>query len=1094
MAYKALLSGLICAANLFAFAKTINVPEDGDIQFAITNVVSGDHIVIAASTEPYIITKAITVPSGVTLRGTSGDRNDVVISGNKAVAGMTLSSGSVVSNLTLTSCVSAGGTAGVTTPKDAKMENCRITSCYSTARGSWGVAVKIDGTLKKSCIDGNYLASDLDGHRGIAVYANAATVLMEDVIITNNWCSLMSANDGYWYGGAGIRASGGTYRRCYFGGNSLGVIKVGVGTVGSGFYATAAVTLENCTIEGNLYDGAEVDTIPGCYLSHTSSKMKNTILFNNRHVDGYVNNAVLNGSDSNYSNNASDGIKSTYAAKVKIEGCMDQVGPTKYYNDLVAKYLKELETEKTNIENFYKAKTAVANKEALEKAINAIIAKAELIKKDAPDNEKAYNGDGAQMKGQKYDVTVSLQDYYNKISFEIKSSDESNKLEYWTAELDAIQSKINKLAADVDSYYNNGQSVAKNQDVANAITSIKKELDNLLASQKDGYNQQIADDNAARYKNFTDALKSAQTAFEEAVKTQNTYSSVTNPELKEKIEAGTETLIKNLYEYPVKLADLAKKTADEFGKVTSPALYDETDEVATAKQYADEIKGIQDKLTDAALKNVSFTIYENKVNSAVAALNAKADIQKFYTVKEGDKDVVKTAAQLKDVQDIIDAGKKALEEKKIAGVDGALNALADINNMIAADQHKAANAQLSDRVQKLKDAIEDHLEFLAGLEGQEDLIKNYKKAVDEKFAVAEEALVEAQAAGECFVGYDALDAKIDAFESDYYVGKAKTMFETANNLPAAQKLLDEAIAEVSQYHVAPDYAKTWDNFQNTLDRAKADPSVNISGLTSKWTGIPAKRTEAYNAEYDYLKTVAPVELQDQYNQLVADRFAGMENETTAALKKEIEDAGLKLIGIESVNIHDAIKVGTPDREQYIENYITTLERLGQADIHMVCYNFMPVFDWTRSELARVRPDGSTVLAYNQEAIDAINPEKMFESIAGDMNGTVMPGWEPERMARVKELFEMYKDVDDEKLFENLKYFLERILVGKLSDTFASGKTAVIVAFRANTVICLPIGLGNETFAFRTHVPQCLCRRNLRLFGLLFKPCHISFPF
>ena len=146
-----------------------------------------------------------------------------------------------------------------------------------------------------------------------------------------------------------------------------------------------------------------------------------------------------------------------------------------------------------------------------------------------------------------------------------------------------------------------------------------------------------------------------------------------------------------------------------------------------------------------------------------------------------------------------------------------------------------------------------------------------------------------------------------------------------------------------------------------------------------------------------------------------------------ALKTEIEAAGLQLAGIESVNIHDAIKIGSPDREQYIENYITTLERLGQAGIHMVCYNFMPVFDWTRTELARMRPDGSTVLAYNQAAVDAIDPAKMFESIAGDMNGTVMPGWEPERMAHVKELFEMYKDVDDEKLFANLKYFLERII-------------------------------------------------------------------
>ena len=51
-------------------------------------------------------------------------------------------------------------------------------------------------------------------------------------------------------------------------------------------------------------------------------------------------------------------------------------------------------------------------------------------------------------------------------------------------------------------------------------------------------------------------------------------------------------------------------------------------------------------------------------------------------------------------------------------------------------------------------------------------------------------------------------------------------------------------------------------------------------------------------------------------------------EDILALKAEIEAAGLQLSGIESVNIHDAIKIGSPDREQYIENYITTLEHLG----------------------------------------------------------------------------------------------------------------------------------------------------------------------
>ena len=117
-------------------------------------------------------------------------------------------------------------------------------------------------------------------------------------------------------------------------------------------------------------------------------------------------------------------------------------------------------------------------------------------------------------------------------------------------------------------------------------------------------------------------------------------------------------------------------------------------------------------------------------------------------------------------------------------------------------------------------------------------------------------------------------------------------------------------------------------------------------------------------------------------------------ERIAALKEEVAASGLHISGIESVNIHDAIKTGSPERDMYIDNYIETLENLGKEDIHLVCYNFMPVFDWTRTELARVRPDGSTVLAYTQEAVDALDPENMFESIAGDTNGTIMPGWEP----------------------------------------------------------------------------------------------------
>ena len=150
-------------------------------------------------------------------------------------------------------------------------------------------------------------------------------------------------------------------------------------------------------------------------------------------------------------------------------------------------------------------------------------------------------------------------------------------------------------------------------------------------------------------------------------------------------------------------------------------------------------------------------------------------------------------------------------------------------------------------------------------------------------------------------------------------------------------------------------------------------------------------------------------------------------EAIRAMKEEVEASGLHVSGIESVNIHDAIKAGTPDRDQYIENYITTLDHLGQEGVHLVCYNFMPVFDWTRSDLAKVNPDGSTTMSYDQSVIDQVDPEKAFDSITSKSNGFVMPGWEPERMAGIKKLFELYRNVDEETLFSNLKYFLQAIM-------------------------------------------------------------------
>jgi len=74
------------------------------------------------------------------------------------------------------------------------------------------------------------------------------------------------------------------------------------------------------------------------------------------------------------------------------------------------------------------------------------------------------------------------------------------------------------------------------------------------------------------------------------------------------------------------------------------------------------------------------------------------------------------------------------------------------------------------------------------------------------------------------------------------------------------------------------------------------------------------------------------------------------------LKAKVESHGLALDVIESVPVHEDIKLGKPSRDKLIANYQQTIRNLGKADIKVICYNFMPVFDWTRTSLAKVLAD------------------------------------------------------------------------------------------------------------------------------------------
>ena len=100
-----------------------------------------------------------------------------------------------------------------------------------------------------------------------------------------------------------------------------------------------------------------------------------------------------------------------------------------------------------------------------------------------------------------------------------------------------------------------------------------------------------------------------------------------------------------------------------------------------------------------------------------------------------------------------------------------------------------------------------------------------------------------------------------------------------------------------------------------------------------------------------------------------DKQAGevWETEEIEAVRRRIEGAGFHMDVVESVNVHDDIKIGLPTRDRYIENYKTTLRNLAKFGVKVVTYNFMPVFDWTRTDLFHPLEDGSTALFYEKDS-------------------------------------------------------------------------------------------------------------------------------
>lgn len=143
------------------------------------------------------------------------------------------------------------------------------------------------------------------------------------------------------------------------------------------------------------------------------------------------------------------------------------------------------------------------------------------------------------------------------------------------------------------------------------------------------------------------------------------------------------------------------------------------------------------------------------------------------------------------------------------------------------------------------------------------------------------------------------------------------------------------------------------------------------------------------------------------------------NESILELKRKANENGLEFEVVESVPVPEEIKYGGENAPQLIENYCENVRRLGKAGVKCICYNFMPVFDWLRSELERQSEDGSNSLAYNEETVLSMNP------LTSELS---LPGWdESYSKAELSELIEKYKKIGKDGLWKNLTAFLERVI-------------------------------------------------------------------
>lgn len=495
-----------------------------------------------------------------------------------------------------------------------------------------------------------------------------------------------------------------------------------------------------------------------------------------------------------------------------------------YYNGLISGYSDNLATLKQKALDAYSGEdrncaeisaTIIAQLKNLNTLIKA-------VGTDAENNQTTYEEQVAEYK--------KTNEYWSETYYKISTGDQTSIVQEYLKQLTEQQTALTELNAQMLKNYNEGKSVAENENVLAKLNEIKTTVKAIADTQEEGYNAAVAADNKARYDAFTATVKDARNTYNEALATIAKFSALTNSELVSVANEAVTTANAAINGILTDLRVLESNVSEEYLATVSPAIFD------AAESHKAEAETYITKINDAvaALDNAVSTVAKSVFSNNFALANAKLDAAITELTDAGyNSDVI--AKSFSDVRKIVADANKDFADKYFAlSVDAHLNAFATIDELLVAGKEDAAQREWTVVITAIDEQVAKEsadlkvFEYIGDADGtrKQQIIDSYDALVEATVTAAKNAYTEVEK-GNLYASLPSIKALLAPFESStiYSDAKAASQDQVANKeaynamkaaLGELQASLEAAAEFVNGYVITVDCGEvTAQNLLNT---------------------------------------------------------------------------------------------------------------------------------------------------------------------------------------------------------------------------------------------------------------------------------------